>query len=235
VIGKLKTVVLDAPDIARLSTFYTSLAGWTQQGADDDWITLKTPDGWRVGLQLAPDHVPPQWPDPEHPQQFHIDLRVPDLDAATDRAVELGATRLGGGETWHTLADPAGHPFDLCKNDDDPPMTVFAVTVDTDEPGGLSRFYAGLLGMQVRYDGDEGSLIGADGEGQLMFQRIERYRAPQWPDPVYPQQFHLDVMVEDVEVAEPAVLALGATRLKGEGEHWRVYADPSGHPFCLVW
>jgi catechol-2,3-dioxygenase len=235
VIGKLKTVVLDAPDITQLSTFYTSLAGWTQQAAEDDWITLTTPDGWRVGLQLAPDHVPPRWPDPEHPQQFHLDLRVPDLDAAADRAVALGATRLGGGETWHTLADPAGHPFDLCKNDDDQPMTVFAATLDTDDPAGLSRFYADLLGMEVRYDGEEGSLIGADGEGQLMFQRVEHYQAPQWPDPAYPQQFHLDVRVEDVEVAEPAALALGATRLKGEGEHWRVYADPSGHPFCFVW
>ena len=245
-IGKLRTVVLDAPDIVRLSTFYTTLAGWKQQYADDEWITLKTPDGWRVGLQLAPDHVPPRWPDPENPQQFHIDLRVPDIDAAAQRAVELGATRIGSGESWHTLADPAGHPFDLCRNsatsgdgaalqDEDPPVTIFATTLDTDDPAGLSRFYADLLGMEIRYDGEEGSLIGADGQGQLMFQRVERYTPPQWPEPEHPQQFHLDVEVADVEAAEPAVLALGATRLKGEGENWRVYADPSGHPFCLVW
>lgn len=78
-IGKLKTVVLDAPDIARLSAFYSELAGWIQRYADHEWITMTTGDGWRIGLQSAPGHVPPQWPDPSHPQQAHLDLRVPDL------------------------------------------------------------------------------------------------------------------------------------------------------------
>src|SRR4051794_30384404 len=66
-IGKLKTVVFDAPDITALSAFYTALAGWTQRYADDEWVTLTTDDGWRIGLQHAPDHIPPRWPDPQHP------------------------------------------------------------------------------------------------------------------------------------------------------------------------
>ena len=41
---------------------------------------------------------------------------------------------------------------------------------------------------------------------------------------------HLDVMVEDVDAAGPRVLALGATKLDRPG----VYADPAGHPFCLI-
>ncbi|MEH1016548.1 VOC family protein [Micromonospora sp. CPCC 206060] len=36
-------------------------------------------------------------------------------------------------------------------------------------------------------------------------------------------------------VAEQRVLALGARRLPGAGDDFRVYADPVGHPFCLVW
>ena len=48
-------------------------------------------------------------------------------------------------------------------------------------------------------------------------------------------QFHLDVRVADVEEAEPKVLALGARKLPGGGGDFRVYADPVGHPFCLVW
>ena len=51
----------------------------------------------------------------------------------------------------------------------------------------------------------------------------------------YPQQFHLDVTVHQIEAAEQGVLALGATPLDGEGENWRVYADPAGKPFCLLW
>jgi hypothetical protein len=49
-------------------------------------------------------------------QQGHLDIVVdgPDhLKAVAARAEELGATRLGGGASWITLADPAGHPFDL--------------------------------------------------------------------------------------------------------------------------
>jgi hypothetical protein len=38
------------------------------------------------------------------------------------------------------------------------------------------------------------------------------------------------VMVEDVAASGPRVLALGARKLEGEA----VYADPAGHPFCLI-
>ena len=47
--------------------------------------------------------------------------------------------------------------------------------------------------------------------------------------------FHLDIRVADVDEAEPRVLELGARRLPGGGGDFRVYADPVGHPFCLVW
>ena len=59
-----------------------------------------------------------------------------------------------------------------------------------------------------------------------------RYPAglPSVPDPARPQQMHFDVMVEDVAASGPRVLALGARKLGGEG----VYADPAGHPFCLI-
>ena len=55
------------------------------------------------------------------------------------------------------------------------------------------------------------------------------------PTTVAPQQLHLDVLVEDANTAERRVLALGAQRLPGQGENWRVYADPATHPFCLVY
>jgi hypothetical protein len=39
---------------------------------------------WRLGIQLAPDHIPPQWPDAT-PQQIHLDLYVDDIKAALRR------------------------------------------------------------------------------------------------------------------------------------------------------
>ncbi len=58
---------------------------------------------------------------------------------------------------------------------------------------------------------------------------------PRRPDPAYPQQIHLDVTVQDVDAAERAALDIGATRLDGACPNWRVYADPAGKPFCLLW
>jgi catechol-2,3-dioxygenase len=234
-IGTLRSVVLDAPDIAKLSAFYAGLAGWTQRYADDEWITLTTDDGWRIGFQLAPDHVPPRWPDASHPQQAHLDLRVPDLEAATALAEELGASLLRKSETWHTLADPAGHPVDLCLNADSPKTTLMGVMLDCPDAKALSGFYADLLGKPVTYDGDGVAMIGNDGAQPVLFQQVEGYTAPRWPDPAYPQQFHLDVAVDDIEPAEQATFALGATRLPGEGDNFRVYADLANKPFCLVW
>jgi len=231
-VGRLKTVVWDAPDIRALAAFYVGVAGLTQQHADDDWVTLTSSDGWRFGVQHAPDHVAPQWPDPAHPQQMHVDFRVADIEAAAAHAERLGAHRLSGNDRWITLADPAGHPFDLCQAEVEGTQ-VFAVTIDTADAPELGRFYSGLLGLDVTYEGPEGVLIGSPGQ-PVMFQQVAEHHRPDWPDPARPQQLHLDVTVEDAEAAERAALELGATRLPGEGDDWRVYADPHGHPFCLI-
>src|SRR5438874_8971913 len=82
------------------------------------------------------------------------------------------STRLADGATWVTLADPAGHPFDLCQRDGvGPAIQLFAVTIDAPDASGLARFYADLLGMEVTYDGPEGALISGDGKS-VMFQQV---------------------------------------------------------------
>ena len=115
VTGRLELAAFDARDIDTLASFYAALAGWEIARKDSDWITIRAEDGQEVGFQLAPDHLPPQWPGQKLPQQFHLDLQVDGIEAAAVRAIELGATRLADGPTWITLADPAGHPFDLCQ------------------------------------------------------------------------------------------------------------------------
>jgi catechol-2,3-dioxygenase len=233
-VGQLKTVVWDAADIQGLADFYVAVAGLTQHYADDEWVTLTSPDGWRFGVQRALDHVAPQWPDPAHPQQMHVDFQVADIDAAAELAELHGATRLRDGESWHVLADPAGHPFCLSRGQVERPG-VSGVIVDTGDPPALARFYSGLLGLEVGYEGPDGVLLGREGQPRVMFQQVAQYQPPHWPDPTRPQQLHLDVMIgADADAAEEAALALGATRLPGVGENWRVYADPHGHPFCLL-
>ena len=104
--------------------------------------------------------------------------------------------------------------------------------VDCPDPQLLADFCAELLGLPVTYRSDDLVVIAQnDTTSGFGFQRVANHQPPDWPDPTRPQQLHLDVMVDDLGVAELQVLALGARRL-AEGDH--VYADPAGHPFCLV-
>lgn len=233
VTARLGAVILDAADIEAVATFYADLTGWEVARKGSDWIALRASDGQEVGFQRAPDHVRPQWPGQERPQQVHLDLYVDGREVAAERAVSLGATRLADGDSWITLADPAGHPFDLCEKEGvGQELALFATTVDAPDAAALARFYANLLGWEVTYDGPEGSLA-TDGAKSLMFQQVGDYTPPQWPDPAHPQQAHFDMFVDDLEASGARARELGATRLEGGGERFHVYADPAGHTFCL--
>jgi len=104
------------------------------------------------------------------------------------------------------------------------------VVVDCADPAECARFYSALLHQPITYESDDFVVVAEDDTTSgLAFQLAPDHRAPTWPDPAVPQQIHLDVMVESVAEATAHVLALGATQL-AEG----VFADPAGHPFCLI-
>jgi catechol 2,3-dioxygenase-like lactoylglutathione lyase family enzyme len=234
-VAVLDIAIFDTPDIERDGRFYAELTGWDVVRQDADRFAVRAPNGQEIEFQRAPDHVAPQWPGQQLPQQFHLDLQVTDPAAQAERAIGLGATHLRDGESWITMADPAGHPFDLCQKDGvGSVMDLFAVTIDAPDASALARFYGELTGMDVAYDGPEGAMLAGDGR-YLMFQQIgDDYRPPRWPDPAHPQQAHLDLAVRDMDEAETQAVKLGATRLDAGGEHFRVFTDPAGHPFCLV-
>ena len=71
-------------------------------------------------------------------------------------------------------------------------------------------------------------------QSAVAFERVDKLIKPQWPDAEHPQPMHVDVKVDDFDVGEAGVLRLGGTRLTGGTGAFRVYADPSGHPFCQV-
>ena len=109
--------------------------------------------------------------------------------------------------------------------------------LDCPDPRLLARFYAQVLGMQVVEDDDDWVVIGrAAGWRELAFQRARAWTPPTWPEGRVPQQAHLDVRVTGIEEAERAVLGLGASAVgrRDDTRGFRVYLDPAGHPFCLV-
>lgn len=106
--------------------------------------------------------------------------------------------------------------------------------LDCDHPGRLAEFYATLLGWNATSDDGWGEVRNEAGDQCICFQRVDDYRAPQWPGQDVPQQMHMDVMVEDLDIGEKAVLEIGATLAAHQpGTTFRVFLDPAGHPFCL--
>jgi catechol 2,3-dioxygenase-like lactoylglutathione lyase family enzyme len=105
------------------------------------------------------------------------------------------------------------------------------LVIDCPEPLKLARFYSALLGQPITYESESFVVVSEnDRASGLAFQLDPGHRSPTWPSATVPQQMHLDIMVESVAEATPRVLALGASKLDGDD----VFADPAGHPFCLV-
>ncbi|QWF21365.1 VOC family protein [Nocardioides sp. LMS-CY] len=116
-IARFPTFVYDCPDAGRLARFYATLLGWDVQEDPGGWIDIRPADGGScISFQQVEGYRAPEWPGQERPQQLHLDVVVPDLDAAEAEVLELGATRAAHqpGTTFRVFLDPAGHPFCLC-------------------------------------------------------------------------------------------------------------------------
>lgn len=114
-----QVVVFDAADLAAESSFWAGVLGGTVD-AGDDWHMVLVDGKPRVGVQLVPGHVPPDWPDGTPPQQIHLDLWIDDIEPANERVLGLGAKVLksevdtDAPDNFIVYVDPAGHPFCLC-------------------------------------------------------------------------------------------------------------------------
>lgn len=118
--------------------------------------------------------------------------------------------------------------------------TLQCVVLDCPDALKLAQFYQTLLGGAVNQPdrrwaaGDDFSTLHTEPGLVFAFQRVQDFRAPKWPNSSHPQQFHLDLDVSHLDEAHAQVLQFGATLLHIDPRGWRVYADPAGHPFCLL-
>jgi Glyoxalase-like domain len=130
---------------------------------------------------------------------------------------------------------------------------LLQVVLDTTDARSLAEFYRQLLGLVYR-PGDEPPSAGQpDSHGQdwlvlrdsaginrLAFQQVAKLARVTWPEGPIPQQLHLDLTVptiHELNAQHKRALELGATLLRDRSddpqEPLRVYADPSGHTFCI--
>lgn len=108
-----------------------------------------------------------------------------------------------------------------------------SIVIDCPDPDALAAFYAVMLDWKTEICQGWVEVRSEDGQC-LSFQQVQGYNRPTWPGQEVPQQMHLDVVVDDLDAAETAVLALGATKAEHQpSTSFRVLLDPAGHPFCL--
>lgn len=117
-ITAITSVTLDSADAARLAGFYADLTGGEVTGVYPEYGYAQATVGpMTLNFQTVESYRAPQWPGQEIPQQFHLDMRTGDLDAAVTHATGLGAreaTEQPAPEAYRVLLDPDGHPFCVC-------------------------------------------------------------------------------------------------------------------------
>ena len=116
-----------------------------------------------------------------------------------------------------------------------PIARLAAVSLDCTDPPHLADFYRSLLGLETYFESD--GFIALKGAGVLMtMQKVEDHQFAQWPNGSVPKQMHLELAVADLDEAEAAALAIGATKASTQPspDAWRVLFDPAGHPFCVT-
>lgn len=119
----------------------------------------------------------------------------------------------------------------------DPVGRLGATSIDCPDPAVLADFYGALLGMRRLVEAPDGSVIAiTDGTQNLAMMRVADFVPPTWPEPGQLQQMHLDVSVDELDVAVERAVALGARVAEHQRDpsRWRVLFDPAGHPFCLT-
>jgi len=119
----LEDIIIDCFDEATMQRFYSSLFGWEKQTAYGH-LAVKNASGLLLIFIHEADFVPPVWPEEVHQQQkqLHFDFEVQDVKPFVLKALALGgkmAHEQFGGEQWTTMLDPSGHPFCLCRQEND--------------------------------------------------------------------------------------------------------------------
>ena len=112
-IGRVSFVTIDANDPDRVAAFWCELLGTTVDETSDEgrFVFLAAAAGHILSFQRVPEAKTVK-------NRVHLDVRVEDLEVATNAVHDLGGTWDGNELTlddarWRTLRDPEGNEFDI--------------------------------------------------------------------------------------------------------------------------
>lgn len=114
-------------------------------------------------------------------------------------------------------------------------LELAAIIIDCAEPRPVADFYVTATGGELVRDDPDGVWIRMAGN-DVIFRKVEDYRAPSWPASREQMQVHFDFFVDDFSEARESLEQLGA-RTSAHQPHGQpdllVMLDPAGRPFCI--
>lgn len=198
------TIYVGCPDLLDgragnlvLADFYQIVLGWERSEAYGDFFLSRSPK-FRVGFNDSgwSDARPPRWPDPDFPQQAHLDISVSDVATYAEQVVLGGGTLLQSGADYDIYADPAGHPFCLYPDASitEPRASVTRLVYDCFSPRALADFYGAFLGTTSRLEDSPDRVVLDLADLDLPDLAFQHAPPPQYrhPNPDYPAQLHVD-------------------------------------------
>jgi catechol 2,3-dioxygenase-like lactoylglutathione lyase family enzyme len=106
----VNNVTIDCADADAQAAFYAALLDREIVWNEGAWVVVGRTDPKQPNLvfQRVTDPTPGK-------ARIHLDVHTDDVDAATEKAVGLGATRgedvAEHGMSWRVMRDPEGNPF----------------------------------------------------------------------------------------------------------------------------
>jgi predicted enzyme related to lactoylglutathione lyase len=247
---RLQHVTFSCDDPGRVSEFWAALLGYERTAAGSSWFATD-PRGEDVRLLF---NKLPKSETIEVP--IHLDINVPDREAALDRVLELGGSlvvtksfEIGElGDSTTIMRDPEGNGFCL----EDPPNTerahIWNVTFACADPRELGRFWALALGWPDE-DIDESifQTFRAAGVGEPDISGFHVVKAPNGGRPRFyfhrreksrPESYpmHLDFETDDREAEVERLVQAGASVVEtkqGTNVTFTIMRDPEGNPYCV--
>ena len=116
-IGRVSFMTIDATDPDRLAAFWGAMLGTEIEETSDEgrFVFLGEANGHVLSFQRVPEPKSVK-------NRVHLDVRVEELEEATDAILALGGSWDGKELTlddarWRTLKDPEGNEFDIFVSD----------------------------------------------------------------------------------------------------------------------
>ncbi|HEY8478405.1 MAG TPA: VOC family protein [Spirillospora sp.] len=111
---KVTNIVIDCADLEAMAAFWGALLGMKTTEVSEDWLDLEPigGNGPFLSFQRVPEGKAGK-------NRLHLDLTVPDIRAAGDRAAGLGATPASEpmgdpAAPFRVWRDPEGNEFCFC-------------------------------------------------------------------------------------------------------------------------